>query len=204
MAVSGQQGARGHGRNGWIVAVCLAAVFGMLGASYAAVPLYRLFCQVTGYGGTARTATNVEGIPIIDRDITVRFDANVAPSLAWNFAPARRSITVRLGEVATITYVAENTSSRPLSGTAVFNVTPQHAGAYFNKLDCFCFTETTIAPGEKLEMPVVFFVDPELADEEMTRDLATITLSYTFYPAGQDGAPLETSRTAADAGRDGS
>lgn len=184
-----------RGANVMIVAVCMAAVFGMLGASYAAVPLYRIFCQVTGYGGTTRSAVNSESIKIIDRDIAVRFDSNVSPALDWKFYPAQRSVSLKLGEVRTIHYYAENHTDRVLRGTAVFNVTPQQAGAFFNKLECFCFTETEIKPGEKLEMPVVFFVDPELVDYEETRDIRTITLSYTFFPSDKDGGPIETSRS---------
>lgn len=204
MAVEPTGTAKRRGGNLWIVVLCLAAVGGMLGASYASVPLYRIFCQVTGYGGTTRAAINSEGIRIIDRDVTVRFDANVSPALGWTFKPAQRSVTIKLGEVKEIHYFAENDTDHVLRGTAVFNVTPQQAGAYFNKLECFCFTETVVKPGERLEMPVVFFVDPEMVDYEETRDLKTITLSYTFYPSADDGSPIETSRTAVDDGSNGS
>ncbi|MCB1512822.1 MAG: cytochrome c oxidase assembly protein [Hyphomicrobiaceae bacterium] len=178
-----------------VAIICLSAVGGMVGASYASVPLYRLFCQVTGYGGTTRTAVNSEGIKVIDRDITVRFDANVSPSLNLKFEPVQRSVTIKLGEVKKIAYTAENTTDKTIYGTATFNVTPQQVGAYFNKLECFCFTETVVKPGEKLDMPVVFFVDPELVDGEETRNVHTVTLSYTFYPTPEGGKPVETTRS---------
>jgi cytochrome c oxidase assembly protein subunit 11 len=169
-----------HG-NVRIVVMCLALVAAMGGLAYASVPLYRLFCQVTGYGGTTREAINADGIKVLDRDITIRFDANVAPGLAWDFEPDQRDVTIKLGEQVQINYHATNLSTRPLTGSATFNVTPQSAGAYFNKIHCFCFTETTLQPGETVEMPVVFFVDPEIIDAIETRDIHTITLSYTFF-----------------------
>lgn len=153
----------------------------MAGLAYASVPLYQLFCQVTGYGGTTQKAVSSQGIAISEREVTIRFDANTDPSLGWDFKPVERQVTLKLGETTQIAYVAENTSGEPLTGTATFNVTPQSAGAYFNKIDCFCFTETTLQPGEKLDMPVVFFVDPEMLEEEETKRLTTLTLSYTFY-----------------------
>jgi len=179
-----------------VAVICIGAVAGMIGASYASVPLYRLFCQVTGYGGTTRTAVNSEGIKVIDRDIAVRFDANVSPGINLSFGPEQRSVTMKLGEVRTILYYAENTTDHVIKGTATFNVTPQQVGAYFNKLECFCFTETVVQPGEKLEMPVVFFVDPELVDAEETRNINTVTLSYTFFPAPDEDKPVETTRSA--------
>jgi cytochrome c oxidase assembly protein subunit 11 len=157
-------------------------VAAMGGLAYASVPLYRLFCQVTGYGGTTQRAESIGG-EIIDREITVRFDANVSPGIHWQFEPMQREIKVKLGEVATARYRATNLSKRPLTGTATFNVTPESTGIYFNKLECFCFTETTLAPGESLEMPVVFFVDPEMVDSEEAGAVRTITLSYTFFAA---------------------
>lgn len=179
-----------------VAVICVSAVAGMIGASYASVPLYRLFCQVTGYGGTTRTAVNSEGIKVIDRDITVRFDANVTPGINLKFEPEQRSVTMKLGEVRKILYYAENTTDHVIKGTATFNVTPQQVGAYFNKLECFCFTETVVQPGERLDMPVIFFVDPELVDAEETRNVHTVTLSYTFFPAPEEDKPVETTRSA--------
>ena len=197
--MANQQGNMGGRRGGnlWVVALCLTAVFGMLGASYAAVPLYRIFCQVTGYGGTIRAAENSEGIPIVDRDITVRFDANVAPTLDWKFYPEKRAVTLKLGEVKTAYYYVENNSDRVLRGSATFNVSPEHMGAYFNKLECFCFTKTEVKPHEKLKMAVVFFVDPDMVNGEETHNTRTVTLSYTFFPSADDGTPIETSRSDA-------
>jgi cytochrome c oxidase assembly protein subunit 11 len=175
--------------------ICISAVAGMIGASYASVPLYRIFCQVTGYGGTTREAVSSEGIPVLDRDITIRFDANVTPGINLQFGPVQRSVTIKLGEVKKILYYAENTTDETIRGTATFNVTPQQVGAYFNKLECFCFTETVVEPGQKLEMPVVFFVDPELVDAQETRDIRTVTLSYTFFPASEKDTPVKTTRS---------
>ncbi len=139
----------------------------MGGLTAASVPLYRLFCQATGYDGTTQRAESGP-VKVIDRLVTVRFDANVAPGLNWQFHPMQRDVTLKLGEVTTIRYFARNLSQRTITGNATFNVTPESTGSYFNKLECFCFTETTLAPGEGLEMPVVFFVDPEMADSEET------------------------------------
>jgi len=181
---------KASGNNTRIAVLCLSLVAGMAGLAYASVPLYQLFCQVTGYGGTTRAVESADGIKVIDREITVRFDANVAPGLNWEFNPDQRDITLKLGEQVQISYHATNTSSVPLTGSATFNVTPQSAGAYFNKIQCFCFTETTLQPGETLEMPVVFFVDPEIIDSIETRNLHTITLSYTFFEKEPTAKPL--------------
>ena len=159
---------------------CLTFFGAMVGVAYASVPLYELFCRVTGYGGTTQTA-NAAPVDVIDREITVRFDANVGQGLGWEFAPAQRSITMKIGELAEVAYVAENPLSRASTGSATFNVTPQSAGAYFNKMECFCFTETTLEPGEAMDMPVVFFVDPDIVQKEEMDGINTITLSYTFF-----------------------
>ncbi len=185
--------------NGRVALACVAGVAGMVGAAYASVPLYQLFCQVTGYGGTTKRVESVAVTPI-DRTMTVRFDANVGGGLPLSFTPQMRSVQVRVGDVVTIDYVAENRGSEPVTATAVFNVAPFETGSYFSKLQCFCFTEQTFAPGEKRSMPVVFYVDPAIdADEEM-RFIKNITLSYTFYPALKTTrpvaeAPLATGRT---------
>lgn len=164
-----------------IVVACSAFVASMIGVSYAAVPLYQLFCQVTGYGGTTQRVEQMSET-ILDRTIKVRFDANVAGGLPWDFKPVEREVELRIGETIQIGYTAENTSNQPTFGQATFNVTPMAAGAYFNKIQCFCFTETELKPGEILDMPVVFFVDPAIVDDLDAKDVSTITLSYTFFP----------------------
>ncbi|MEO0543786.1 MAG: cytochrome c oxidase assembly protein [Pseudomonadota bacterium] len=166
--------------NARIALACVAFFSGMVGLAYASVPLYELFCRVTGYGGTTQQA-DVAPVDVIDREITVRFDANIGQGLGWEFAPGQRSVTMKIGELAQVNYLAENPLSRASTGTATFNVTPPSAGAYFNKMECFCFTETTLEPGESMEMPVVFFVDPDIVDKEEMDGINTITLSYTFF-----------------------
>ena len=171
-----------------VVAVaCAAVVFGMLGAAYAAVPLYRLFCQLTGYDGTTMRAARPSDV-VLDRMITVRFDANVGPRMPWRFEPVQRTVKVRLGETALAVYRATNPTDQPVTGTATFNVTPELAGAYFNKIECFCFQEQRLEPGESVEMPVSFFIDPAFAADKNTAHLSQITLSYTFYPAEEPAA----------------
>lgn len=153
----------------------------MTGAAFAAVPLYRLYCQVTGYGGTTQKAIAPSKV-MVARTITVRFDANVTPGMPWKFVPEQKSMDVKLGENALAFYRATNTSDKPITGTAAYNVTPDVAGMHFNKVQCFCFTEQTLAPGESVEMPVSFFVSPALASDPDAALLPSITLSYTFYP----------------------
>lgn len=165
-----------------VAIACVAFFASMIGVTYASVPLYQLFCQVTGFGGTTQKADSAPE-NILDRTITVRFDANVASGLPWQFQPKQREVTIRLGETADVAYAAKNIFSAPTRGKASFNVTPELAGAYFNKLQCFCFTDTTLKPGETLDMPVQFFVDPEIINEVDLKDIKTITLSYTFFPS---------------------
>ncbi|MDB4273658.1 cytochrome c oxidase assembly protein [bacterium] len=164
-----------------VAGACGAFFAGMIGMAYASVPLYRLFCQVTGYGGTTQR-TDTYADRVLDRTITIRFDANTAGGLPWEFQPKAREITGRIGETLQATYRAVNRFNVPTWGRATFNVTPELAGAYFNKVECFCFTDTTLAPGESLDMPVVFYVDPDIVDVPELRDIKTITLSYTFFP----------------------
>lgn len=167
------------------VAFAAAAVaIGMVGLAYASVPLYRMFCQVTGFGGTTQRATKPADA-VLDRTITVRFDANVAPGINWRFEPVVPSMTVKIGENGLAFYRATNRSDRPVVGTATFNVTPEQLGIYFNKLACFCFTEQRLEPGETIEMPVSFFVDPAVEKDEFARTLSHVTLSYTFYPVDE-------------------
>lgn len=160
--------------------ICLGLTLGMLGMSFAAVPLYQLFCQVTGYGGTTQRAEYASSTPLGDK-ITIRFDANISSDLDWSFEPLQRAMTLKVGEKGQVSYRAVNLG-RDSSGTATFNVSPPQAGAYFNKIECFCFTEQRLAHGESVDMPVIFFVDPEIAQDPLLKSLDTITLSYTFFP----------------------
>jgi cytochrome c oxidase assembly protein subunit 11 len=173
-------------RNKRMAMAWLFVAAGMVGVAYAAVPLYQLFCQVTGFGGTTQVADgNPKGT--IAREMTVRFDSNVHNDLAWTVKPAA-AITDNIGKVDTVNYVATNNSDKTLTGTAIFNVSPAKAGAYFNKIECFCFTEQTLQPGETVDMPIVFFVDPDLADNHELATIHEITLSYTFYASDNEGS----------------
>ncbi len=168
-------------------------VAGMVGLAYASVPLYELFCQVTGYGGTPKMATAAPGA-VSDKKIVIRFDANTNPKLPWKFKAAQTEMTVKFGEQALAFYEAQNLGSAAVTGTAVFNVTPLKAGPYFSKIECFCFTEQTLTAGQRVDMPVQFFIDPEILTDPDTKDVNTVTLSYTFYPA----EPEEKSVDAAE------
>ena len=173
-----------------LTAFALASVIvGMVGLTAAAVPLYRLFCQVTGYGGTTQRADAAPERQV-DQTIEVRFNADVGRDLPWSFTPVERAVTVRLGEQHLAFYRAHNTSDRPITGTAIFNVTPFKAGAYFSKIACFCFEEQTLQGGETVDMPVSFYVDSAILEDPDTRDVRAITLSYTFFARedGSDGA----------------
>ncbi|MFQ5783551.1 MAG: cytochrome c oxidase assembly protein [Alphaproteobacteria bacterium] len=182
----------GRGRRNSATLFVLAGVaVGMVGLSFAAVPLYRLFCQVTGFGGTTQVAEETPA-RVDDRIVTVRFNADTAAGLPWRFRPEQREIRVHLGEVALAYFTAENLSDHTIVGNATFNVTPYKAGPYFSKIACFCFDEQTLAPGQVAEMPVTFFVDPEMADDPKLKEVTTITLSYTFF-AARDSAPALTS-----------
>jgi cytochrome c oxidase assembly protein subunit 11 len=172
------------GRNRNTALVCSAVAAGMVALSFAAVPLYQLFCQVTGFGGTTQRAEAVAG-PVLDRTMKVRFDGNVGNGLPWEFGPVERQIELKVGEQAQGTYRATNISDRPTTGTATFNVSPSLSGAYFVKIECFCFTEQTLQPGESVDMPVMFYIDPDIVDDSDVAKLGTITLSYTFYPMDQ-------------------
>lgn len=155
-------------------------VVGMGALAWAAVPLYDLFCRVTGYGGTPLVA-EAGADRVLDRTVTVRFDASTAAGMPWEFRPARNTVDVHPGETNLAFYHASNPTDRPITGTATFNVAPPLAGGYFVKIDCFCFREQTLQPGESVEMPVTFYVDPAIADDPETRGIGTITLSYTFF-----------------------
>jgi cytochrome c oxidase assembly protein subunit 11 len=179
-------------RNRRTVMACSAAVLAMTGLSFAAVPLYDLFCKVTGFAGTPMVGTAATG-KTSDRIVSVAFDANVAPALGWRFEAERTQIKAQVGVTQTVFYKITNTSSRPMTGIATYNVQPNQSGAYFVKIQCFCFTETTLQPGETLEAPVVFYIDPEI---ELNRELASlksITLSYTYFPS-KNGQPVAESK----------
>lgn len=168
----------------------------MAALAWAAVPLYDLFCRVTGFGGTPLVAS-VGADRVLDRTVAVRFDASTAAGMPWSFRPEQTSRTVRIGETALAFYEASNPTGRPITGTATFNVTPPSVGGYFVKIDCFCFQEQTLAPGETVRMPVSFFVDPGIVEDREARAVGTITLSYTFFekPA-EESAALDATRTA--------
>ncbi|MDY8108533.1 cytochrome c oxidase assembly protein [Fulvimarina sp. 2208YS6-2-32] len=188
-------------RRGMVIAAsCTAFIFGMVGAAYASVPLYELFCQVTGYGGTTQRA-DANQLETSDETIVVRFDGNTANGLPWTFRPNDRSMTVQLGATSETSYRAVNNSDRPVKGQALFNVTPDAAGIYFNKIACFCFDEQTLQPGESVDMPITFFIDPDITKAEELQNGYAITLSYTFFPLENSGeiakaAPSGTSDQA--------
>src|SRR5437879_2213036 len=173
---------KGIGRDVLVASICGVVVALMVGASYAAVPFYNWFCRATGFNGTTQVATTAPKAGPIARKISVRFDSNVAPGLPWKFVPEQSEIEVNIGQVTTIYYTVTNQAARTTSGQAAYNVAPLTVGSYFQKINCFCFTEQTMAPGEKREMPVVFYVDPSIANDHDNDGLGTITLSYTFYP----------------------
>lgn len=159
----------------------------MLGLGYASVPLYDLFCRVTGFGGTTQVASEADANAAAAvgtmQEISIRFDASTARDVPWDFRPAQSTDTVRIGQRDIATYVAKNNSDVPITGTATFNVEPAQAGIYFNKIQCFCFTEQTLEPGQEVNMPVLYFVDPAILDDEVIGDIEQITLSYTFHRA---------------------
>lgn len=164
-----------------VAVICGVLVLSMTGLSFAAVPLYRIYCQVTGYQGTTQRAEKASNV-VLDRTVKVHFDANVAADLPWKFEPVQPALDVKIGENTLAFYKATNTSDKVTVGTAVFNVTPDAAGPHFNKVQCFCFTEQRLEPGQSVEMAVSFFVDPSFATDEETKSLPELTLSYAFYP----------------------
>ncbi|MFC4724791.1 cytochrome c oxidase assembly protein [Glycocaulis abyssi] len=183
-----------------VLAICLGLALGMVGMGYAAVPLYDLFCRVTGYGGTTQTA-QYDPDQILDRTVRVRFDASRARGFPWEFEPLQRDMTVQVGETALAFYRVTNPTDRPVTGIATYNVTPFKMGPYFAKLECFCFTEQTLGPGESMEMPVVFFIDPLMDEERRMDDVQTVTLSYTFFEASDSRARNLAERAPANTGR---
>ncbi len=178
-------------KNAKVGLICLSLAGAMVGVSYAAVPLYRIFCQITGYGGTTQKAEEYKG-KVSEKVFTVSFDSNISRELAWKFKPKQREVKLRLGEKVTAYYMATNIGKDTSTGESTFNVSPQAAGQYFNKIQCFCFTEQTLAAGEKVEMPVLFYIDPEIVNDPLFENISTITLSYTFYPKELD----ETAKSA--------
>jgi len=169
-------------RDATVAAICGFVVVLMVGASYAAVPFYNWFCRTTGFNGTTQVATSTPSAAPLERKIAVRFDSNVAGGLPWKFEPEKTEIEVKIGQVVTVYYNVTNQSARTTTGQAAYNVSPLTVGSYFEKINCFCFTEQTMGPGEKREMPVVFYVDPSIVKDHDNDGLNTITLSYTFYP----------------------
>jgi cytochrome c oxidase assembly protein subunit 11 len=178
-AVSGQQ----QRSNTRTAIIALSIALGMLGLGYASVPLYRIFCQVTGYGGTTRRVDASQAATVKDsgRTISIRFDANVERDMPWEFKPLQRTDTVSIGARDMALFWAKNDSDKTITGTASFNVEPEQAAKYFNKIQCFCFTEQTLGPGEQIRMPVLYYVDPAILDDPDNKDVEQITLSYTFH-----------------------
>jgi cytochrome c oxidase assembly protein subunit 11 len=172
-----------------IAGSCGAFVALMVGAAYASVPFYDWFCRTTGFAGTPQVSEKAPD-HILGRTIAVRFDSNVTPGLPWKFVPEQNTITVRLGEVVTVNYKVMNLAARAITAQASYNVSPPQTGAYFNKINCFCFTEQTLKAGETREMAVVFYVDPKIAEDRDQNTLSTITLSYTFYPMRESDRPV--------------
>ena len=178
-------------RNFRVAAISLTGVAVMIGAAFAFVPYYDAFCRAIGIGGDPQIVAE-NTTHVIDRDVTVRFDANTDPQLPWKFEASQKSATLKLGETVTLFYRATNLADHPTTGTATFNVTPDKIGKYFNKIECFCFQEQTLAPGQSVDMGVTFYVDPELASDTHTEEVKTVTLSYTFFRS-KDGFPVKDS-----------
>jgi cytochrome c oxidase assembly protein subunit 11 len=170
-------------RNGRIAGLAALAVLLMLGLSFAAVPLYRVFCQATGFNGTTQRGTRAPGDT--GHFVSVRFDANIAPGMGWDFHPVDNRRRIAIGARNLANFYAHNLTDHEITGSATFNVTPAQAGQYFTKIQCFCFTQQHLSPGQEVTMPVVFYVDPRILDDPNTRDISEITLSYTFYPVDQ-------------------
>jgi cytochrome c oxidase assembly protein subunit 11 len=184
--MTGTTDARLQRRHRALAAWCAVLVFAMVGAAYAAVPLYRMFCEATGFDGTPRRAQRAPD-QVLEKAVTVRFDGNVSPDLPWQFGPVQTTMTVKLGENIMAYYRATNTSDRAIKATAAYNIYPEIAAAYFNKIDCFCFTEQVLEPGQSADLPLNFFVDPGMVRDKDARGISQITVSYTFYPVAKPG-----------------
>lgn len=188
-------------RRDFVVAGSAAAFAAfMVGMAYAAVPLYDWFCRATGFNGTTQVSTAAPG-EILDRKITIRFDANVGGGLPWRFEPEQNSIEARIGEVVTVNYRVVNQAARETTGIAAYNVSPLNIGSYFHKINCFCFTDQTLKAGEKRELAVVFYIDPSIVKDDDGADLSTITLSYSFYPQREPQRPVADNASASKPGR---
>jgi cytochrome c oxidase assembly protein subunit 11 len=174
-------------KNARLAWTMVAIVGGMLGMAYAAVPLYKAFCQATGFGGTPLIA-QADDRPVIARTVKVRFDTNVDPNMPWRFEPVQREVTVHLGEEKLVYFHATNLSQRTIVGSATYNITPERTAGWFNKIQCFCFTEQVLKPGQSVDMPVIFFVDPDMNKDWRYDDINTITLSYTFFESKTERA----------------
>jgi cytochrome c oxidase assembly protein subunit 11 len=177
--------------------ICTGVAMAMTGLAFASVPLYDLFCKATGFGGTPMVGTAATGT-ILERKMAVSFDANVAPGLGWRFEAESPEVSFRIGQTQTVFYKITNTTNRASTGIATFNVTPAQAAAYFVKIQCFCFTEHTLQPGESIEAPVVFYIDPEIAQNRDLNGVKSLTLSYTYFPS-KNGQPVAESK--GDAGK---
>ncbi|MFT4056574.1 MAG: cytochrome c oxidase assembly protein [Novosphingobium sp.] len=191
--------AEGRGSNRKVALTAASAALAMLGLGFASVPLYRIFCQVTGYGGTTQRADEAKAATIQDsgKTISIRFDANVERNMPWQFKPLQRTDTVSIGARDMALFWAKNDSDKVVTGTASFNVEPEQAARYFNKIQCFCFTEQTLKPGEEVRMPVLYYVDPAILTDPDNKDVQQITLSYTFHVTRvEDAKTLDHPRTA--------
>lgn len=187
------QSADRKARNRRVGFIMLLLALGMLGLGYAAVPLYRVFCQVTGYGGTPKRVDEAaaSGVKAIGKPMSVRFDANIDRDMPWAFKPEQTTQDVVIGSRSMAFFTAENNSDKTITGTASFNVMPEAAAAYFNKIQCFCFTQQTLKPHEKVRMPVIYYVDPKILEDPDSKDTEQITLSYTFH-VSPDSPSLQT------------
>ena len=189
-----------HNRNRRVGTIALAFALAMLALGFASAPLYRLFCQVTGFGGTPARASEAEASTVraaAGSSMSIRFDSNVEARMPWQFKPERTTASVIIGQRAMAFFGARNLSDRAVTGTATFNVTPEQAGKYFTKIQCFCFNQQTLQAGQDVRMPVIYYVDPKIMTDPDTADVEQITLSYTFHPVADDGAkPLDPGRTA--------
>ncbi|WP_309092885.1 cytochrome c oxidase assembly protein [Phenylobacterium sp.] len=184
---SDPQGDAARRRNKKVALICAAAFFGMVGAAYASVPLYKAFCQLTGFDGTTKKAEKASDV-VLDRAVTIRFDANVR-DLPWTFETKQTRQDAKIGETKVAFFKVTNNSDKPITGRAVFNVVPEQAGPYFQKLDCFCFSDQTVGPGQSVDMPVLYFIDPKFAEDFETKGKQEVTLSYTFFPSTSAPAP---------------
>ncbi|WP_070154256.1 cytochrome c oxidase assembly protein [Sphingobium phenoxybenzoativorans] len=177
-------------RNRRTMRIALLVAIGSLSMGFASVPLYRIFCEQTGFGGTTQRADAATKVNVATgHTLSIRFDSNVTPGMPWKFYPEHRTDTVTVGARDMAIFVAKNMSDKPVTGTAAFNVTPTQAGAYFTKIQCFCFTEQTLQPGQEVRMPVLYYVDPKILDDPDNKDTQQITLSYTFYPVENGKKP---------------